>query len=147
MKTLTLIALLSAPLLLSNGCTIAPKSANPKTASFSPTPDPSGNHQTSGVWGWRTNGDLIIDGYGRDTYNTLISRGWGARLTPAVTNQDYGLDRYTNDPVESLKVGHGKMSKPVKNPGSLWDMNAAAQEAWPTMTQLSRQPVAPSRPP
>ena len=124
-----------------SGCTIAPKIAKAKQASFSSTPDPTGNYQTSGVWGWRLNHDLIVDHVGRDTYNTLIERGWGANLTPPITNVDAGLAPFTNVVVEPLRGLNGKLTLPAMNPGDLFEMNPLAQQAWPAMTALSRAPV------
>lgn len=148
MKTSILIAALLPLLLLNSGCgTKAPKTAKATQASYSATQDPVGNFQTSGVWGFRTNGDLIIDSSGRDAYNTLITRGYGQKLTPPVTNVDWGLTSYTNDPVESLVGLNHKMTPQVKNPGNLYNMNPPAKDAWPTMTELSRQPIAISKPP
>jgi hypothetical protein len=131
--------------LLNSGCftTHAPKPVVSKTPSNSATPDPTGNFATSGVWGFASNKDLIIDGTGRDSFNTLISRGWGARLTPPATNQDYGLRSYTKDPVEPLITLKGAKTPPVPNPGNLWDMNHTAMEAWGTMNTLSKQPIKP----
>lgn len=147
MKIWKLIAVLSLPLLLNSGCgTKAPKTARATQASYSATQDPVGSFQTSGVCGFRTNGDLIIDSTGRDAYNTLIVRGYGIKLTPPVTNADWGLTSYTNDPVESLVGLNHKMTPQVKNPGNLYDMNPPAKDAWPTMTELSRQPIV-NKPP
>jgi hypothetical protein len=140
--------LLLLVLLSNSGCsTHAPKSVVSKTPSNSATPDPTGNFATSGVWGFASNKDLIIDGTGRDSFNTLIVRGWGARLTPSVTNPDYGLRSYTNNPVEPLTTVSGKKTPPVPNPGNLWDMNHNAMEAWGTMNTLAKQPAAPVKPP
>lgn len=148
MKTLKHIVWLLPAILLNSAChTVTPNLAKAKQSSFSGTPDPTGNYQSSGVWGWRTNHHLVIDSTGRETYNSLIARGYGQRLTPAVTNQDYGVDKYTNNPVESLRSVGGKMTQPVANPGNLFDMNPVAVQAWPTMNSQARTPLPAPHPP
>lgn len=141
MKTLTLIGWLLLPFLFSSCArTIVPKLAHAKEPSYSATADYAGNHQTSGLLGWRANHDLVIDSTGRSTYNSLIVRGYGTTLNPPLTNIDYGLTDYTNDPVEVLHTKQGN-TKPFPNPGGLHAMNPPAQDDWAVMTEKARQPV------
>lgn len=144
MKTLKPIGLLllAIPcLLLLNGCfgTHAPKPIKTRTASFTSIADPLGNYQNSGVMGFTSNHTVVINGSGRLTYNTLIARGYGERLTPpiAATNLDRGLTPYTNNPVEPLNLGKKGWVKKWTNPGDLWQLDPKATEDWPNMTTLS----------